>query len=245
MAKPSPAPTTRLDDRASDALRPLSFERGLQRHAAGSVLVRWGHTHVLCAVNFEDRVPPHRMGSGGGWLTAEYSMLPGSTHGRVRRDRSATSGRTAEIQRLIGRSLRAAVDLDKLGARTVHIDCDVIQADGGTRCASITGAWVALALALAAEGRTMRALPPPVAGVSIGILGSRVLCDLDYSEDSHADVDLNFVATPAGIVEVQGSAEGAVFARAQLDAMLNVGEAACAQIFALQRQAVLDAGVMP
>lgn len=245
MAKPSPAPTTRALDRAAEDLRPLSFERGLQRHAAGSVLVRWGHTHVLCAVNFEDRVPPHRMGSGGGWLTAEYSMLPGSTHGRVRRDRSATSGRTAEIQRLIGRSLRAAVDLDKLGARTVHVDCDVIQADGGTRCASITGAWVALALALAAEGRTLRALPPPVAGVSIGILGDRVLCDLDYAEDSHADVDLNFIATPGGIVEVQGSAEGAVFARRQLDAMLTLGEAACARIFELQRQAVLDAGVMP
>ena len=247
MAKASPPVTAgpRAEDRAPDALRPLSFERGLQRHAAGSVLVRWGHTHVLCAVTFEDRVPAHRNGTGGGWLTAEYSMLPGSTHSRVRRERSAPSGRTAEIQRLIGRSLRAAIDLDRLGPRTAHIDCDVIQADGGTRCASITGAWVALALALAAEGRTLRAVPPPVAGVSVGIVDGRVLCDLDYSEDSRAEVDLNYVATPGGLVEVQGSAEGAVFARSQLDAMLDVGQAACERIFGLQRQAVLDAGFMP
>ncbi len=236
--------STRFDGRTPDALRPITIETGIQRHAAGSCIIRWGHTHVLCAASVEDRVPPFRQESGGGWLTAEYGMLPGSTDSRIRRDRAAKSGRTQEIQRLIGRSLRAAIDLNLLGQRTITLDCDVLQADGGTRCASITGAWIALALALS-EDKTLRALPPPVAAVSLGILDGQVLTDLCYVEDRDADVDLNFVATEAGIVEVQGTAEGRVYSAEQLALMVAKGQAACTELFALQRAAVIAAGVMP
>jgi ribonuclease PH len=235
---------TRHAGRALDALRPITIETGFQKHADGSVLIRWGETHVLCSVTVENRVPPHRISSGGGWLTAEYGMLPASTNTRMRRDRARKAGRTAEIQRLIGRSLRAVVDLDKLEPRTYYVDCDVIQADGGTRCASITGAWIALALARA-EGRTLRALPPPVAAVSIGIKNGVVLTDLDYPEDSSADVDLNYVATEGGIVEIQGTAEGKTFTPGQLNEMVRHGQQACAQLFELQRAAVIAAGVHP
>lgn len=231
------APCPREDGRAADALRPLDFELNVQRHAAGSVLIRAGHTHVLCAVSVEARVPPHRLASGGGWLTAEYALLPGATDRRVRRERSGPSGRTAEIQRLIGRSLRAVVDIDRLGARTFHVDCDVLQADGGTRCASITGAWVALQLAMRRFG-VEAASRGQVAAVSLGILGGEVRCDLDYAEDSQADVDFNYVAAEGGLVELQGCAEGGLFSRAQLNAMLDQGERACAALFEAQRRAL-------
>lgn len=233
----------RSDGRPVDGLRPISFEVGVQRHAAGSVLIKWGHTHVICSASVEDRVPPHRAGSGGGWLTAEYAMLPGAGRHRGRRERPSVSGRSAEIQRLIARSLRAAVDLDQLGSRTITVDCDVLQADGGTRCASITGGWVATALALrklAREGQLiMSALPEPVAAVSMGLLdtpdGEQVLVDLEYTEDVAAEVDLNFVATPAGLVEIQGTAEGRPFSREVLDRMVDRGLAACGELFRLQK----------
>lgn len=227
----------RSDGRELEALRPIEIELGPQRGPAGSALIRWGHTHVLCAATFEDRVPAHRQ-NGGGWLTAEYSMLPGSSHDRIRRERAHVSGRTAEIQRLIGRSLRAVVDLDNLGPRTLWLDCDVLQADGGTRCASITGAWVAAAVALLRTGTRLSKLPPPVAAVSLGVLGAHVLVDLAYDEDSKADVDLNFVACPKGIVEIQGTAEGRTFDQAQLTRMTELGHAACQGLFAIQQRVV-------
>lgn len=230
--------TTRNDGRAPDALRDIRFDIGLQRHAAGSVLIRWGQTHVLCAATFEDKVPAHRLARGGGWLSAEYAMLPGATQDRQKRERPNVSGRTAEIQRLIGRSLRAAIDLDQLGPRTLWIDCDVIQADGGTRCASITGAYVASVLALREAGIKLK--PVPVSAVSVGIVRGQGLLDLDYSEDSAAEVDLNYVATPGGIVEVQGTAEGKPFPRARLDLLLDTAQRACERLFELQAE-VLDA----
>jgi ribonuclease PH len=233
--------TSRASDRSADALRPIEFEIGTQKHAQGSVLVRWGDTHVLCAANFEGRVPPHRLDSGGGWLTAEYAMLPGSTQGRKSRERQV-KGRSAEIQRLIGRSLRAAFDLDTLGPRTLYVDADVVQADGGTRCASITAGWVACVLAIRRLQRdgviARKPLPDPVAAVSVGIRDGEVLTDLDYIEDSGADVDLNFVAQPKGIVEIQGTAEGRVFTRGQLDAMVEAATNATNRLFELQRAAV-------
>jgi ribonuclease PH len=222
-------------------LRPITIELGVQHQAAGSALIRWGNTHVLCAASVANQVPPHRLGSGGGWLTAEYAMLPGSGDQRIRRERGKVGGRTAEIQRLIGRSLRATVDLDALGPRTLNLDCDVINADGGTRCASITGAYIAACVAMHGiaqkDGKPFVA-PRQVAAVSVGLLGDQVLTDLMYTEDYAADVDLNFVGTTDGIVEVQGTAEGAVFGRAQLNAMLDAAEAACAELFALQREAL-------
>ncbi len=230
----------RPDARFPTDLRPLSFELGLQRNAAGSVLVRQGNTHVLCTVMVEEKVPAHRMASGGGWLTAEYAMMPGATAERQRRERPSVSGRTAEIQRLIGRSLRAVIDLDKTGPRTFWIDCDVLQADGGTRCASITGSYVAMALALRKvfPNRPLTALPPPVAAISVGIVQGELRVDLDYAEDSTAEVDLNYVLCPSGIVEVQGTAEGRPFPRERLNAMLDAAEAACQSLFAAQRVAL-------
>ncbi len=236
----------RPDGRRADELRPVTFEIGLQREVAGSVLVRWGHTHVLCSATLEDRVPAHRAGSGGGWLTAEYALLPGATRPRFRRERSGVGGRTAEIQRLIGRSLRAAVDLDALGPRTLWLDCDVVQADGGTRCASITGAWVAACLALrhAAQADARRFVPPAaLAAVSVGVVGDGVLTDLDYGEDSTANVDLNYVGTPAGIVEIQGTAEGRVYTHDQLLEMVAYADAALGTLFSAQRLALLGAGL--
>jgi ribonuclease PH len=228
----------RPESRENHALRPLTFELGLQRHAAGSVLVRQGNTHVLCAVTVEDKVPQHRLSSGGGWLTAEYSMLPGSTQERQRRERPSPSGRTSEIQRLIGRSLRAAVDLDKTGPRTFWIDCDVLQADGGTRCASITGSYVAMALAMRSVFPNRPTLAMPVAAISVGIVQGEVRVDLDHSEDSTAEVDLNYVACTNGIIEVQGTAEGRPFPRARLDEMLDAAQTACARVFEAQRAAL-------
>jgi ribonuclease PH len=239
--------TLRADGRTPAALRPITIELGVQHQAAGSVLIRWGNTHVLCAASVENRVPPHRLASGGGWLTAEYAMLPGSGDQRIRRERGKVKGRTAEIQRLIGRSLRAAVDLNALGPRTLSLDCDVINADGGTRCASITGAYIATCIAMhgiAQKDHTPFVAPLQVAAVSVGLLDGQVLTDLMYTEDYAADVDLNFVGSTKGIVEVQGTAEGAVFGRAQLTAMLDAAEAACAELFTLQRQALAHLEIM-
>jgi ribonuclease PH len=234
----------RNDSRQPDQLRPLSFRRRYTRQAAGSVLVRMGRTTVLCTCSVELNVPPFLVGSGKGWLTAEYSMLPGSTSPRKGRDKGGKiDGRSVEIQRLIGRSLRAVVDLSKLGERTLCIDCDVLEADGGTRTASINGAYVALVDALTANKKL---LGPPsavvrgsVAAVSVGLLDEAVLLDLDYSEDKDADVDLNLVMTGAGqFIEVQGTGEEATFSRAQLDRLLKLGELGIQAITAAQRHAL-------
>ncbi|MHB1349872.1 MAG: ribonuclease PH [Desulfobulbaceae bacterium] len=207
----------RADSRAADELRPLTIEEGAQPHAAGSVLIRMGGTHVLCGVSIEDRVPPFLLGTGQGWITAEYGMLPCATHSRGRREAVAgVSGRTYEIQRLIGRSLRMMVDLRTLGEYTLRVDCDVLNADGGTRCASITGASLALRQALArmaADGR-LAVMPAilPVAAVSVGVVGGEVLLDLAYGEDSAAEVDANFVMAGDGRwIEMQCTAEGRPF----------------------------------
>ena len=230
----------RPDGRRPDQLRPLEIITGYQKHAEGSALIKLGDTWVLCAASVENGVPSFLAGKGQGWLTAEYAMLPRSTHTRTKRD---PGGRGKEIQRLIGRSLRAAVDLRQLGERTIHVDCDVLSADGGTRVCSITGAWVACALAigkLVARGdlADMRALLPPVAAVSVGIVGGEVVLDLPYIEDSKADVDMNVVGDAAGkLIEVQGTAEHATFDRKQLDAMLDLALAGIKQLAVAQRQA--------
>jgi ribonuclease PH len=246
----------RLDGRHPDALRPLSFQRRYTGQAAGSVLVRMGRTTVLCTCCVEPAVPPFLVGTGKGWLTAEYGMLPGSTNTRKPRDRGGKiDGRSVEIQRLIGRSLRAVVALDRLGERTLWIDCDVLEADGGTRTASINGAYVALVDALSslqgkptsAPGRApLPPLPPPalvvrdsVAAVSVGLLEDRLLLDLDYGEDKDADVDLNLVMTGAGaIIEVQAGGEEATFSREQLDGLLNLGKLGIDHITRAQRESV-------
>lgn len=225
-------------------LRPLSFQRKYVKHPAGSCLVSFGETRVLCTVSIEKEVPPFRRGSGGGWLTAEYSMLPGSTTPRKRRDGPKQDGRSVEIQRLIGRSLRAAVDLDKLGECTIAIDCDVIQADGGTRTASITGAWVALYDALTVLANQQGKAGPShyllgqVAAISVGIVNGQIEVDLDYIKDSKADVDMNVVMRGSDFIEVQGTGEKGVFARSQLDALLNAADGALAQIQIAQRAAL-------
>ena len=230
----------RIDGRAPSQLRPISFETGVQMHAAGSVIVSMGDTRVLCAVTIEESVPRFLRGTGSGWVTAEYNMLPASTNTRSNRERALSSGRTKEIQRLIGRSLRAVVDLDALGERSFNIDCDVLQADGGTRTASITGAWLALQLAIDSLGAYQTApLKGQIAAVSVGIVGGQVLVDLCYEEDAAAEVDLNYVGVDAGgIVEVQGTAEGAVFTRSELDQMLDAADAGLRSIFAVQREAL-------
>ncbi len=232
----------RPSGRAPDALRPLSFTRGYTRHAEGSVLVAMGDTRVLCTASVLEKVPPHKRGSGCGWVTAEYGMLPRSTHTRTDREaaRGKQSGRTQEIQRLIGRSLRAVVDLAKLGERTVHLDCDVLQADGGTRCASICGAYVALADAVAGllQGGALAETPltGSVAAVSVGVWQGVPVLDLDYTEDCGCDTDMNVVMTGAGgIVEVQGTAEGEPFSRATLEALLDLATAGIAQITTAQQ----------
>lgn len=238
---------SRPDGRHADDLRPVRFEIDVQKDVAGSAMITWGNTRVLCSASIENKAPAHTHGSGQGWLTAEYSMLPGAGTSRIRRDRGGKlSGRTAEIQRLIGRSLRAVVDLRLLERRTMWIDCDVIQADGGTRCASITGAYVAACLALgrlaSKEGRGI-VLPPPLAAVSVGVVGGEVISDLCYVEDRDADVDLNFVSCERGIVEVQGTAEGQPFDRDALDQMLDLGQRGTAQLFRLQRDVLEAAGL--
>jgi ribonuclease PH len=210
-------------------LRSIALEPGVSKHAEGSCLVRFGDTHVLCTASVDEKVPPHVLGTGAGWVTAEYGMLPRSTHERMAREaaRGKQGGRTLEIQRLVGRALRAAIDLRALGPRTITLDCDVIQADGGTRTAAVTGGWVALALAARAVREKRRLAADPirrsVAAVSVGIVGGEVRLDLDYAEDSTAEVDMNVVATGDGeLVEVQGTAEGKPFPRADLDRMLEV-----------------------
>jgi ribonuclease PH len=217
----------RSDNRAADQLRPLSIEYDFQPQAAGSALIRLGNTHVLCAVSVEEEVPPFLKGAGQGWITAEYGMLPGSTNTRTRRETKGQSGRTMEIQRLIGRSLRMMVDLGEIGERTLRVDCDVLNADGGTRTAAITGGALALRRALRGlvEKGLLAALPPlsPVAAVSVGLRQGEYILDLDYSEDSTAEVDANFVMTGDGrLIEVQGSAEGAPFGRQDFLALLDL-----------------------
>jgi ribonuclease PH len=232
-------------NREALALRPVRLRPGVSLHAEGSVQVEFGNTQVLVTCSVEEKVPPHLMGSGKGWVTAEYGMLPRATHTRSAREaaKGKQGGRTMEIQRLIGRALRAAVPLGQLGNRTFTLDCDVLQADGGTRTAAITGAYVALALAVRKlVAKKVLSKPPalvPVAAVSVGIVGGEVRVDLDYEEDSGAEVDLNLVGVLGGaLVEVQGTAEQRPFSRAQLDAMLEGGQAALARLFELQEAAL-------
>ncbi|MCL2872814.1 MAG: ribonuclease PH [Betaproteobacteria bacterium] len=235
----------RTDDRAADALRPLVLTPDWLRHAEGSVLISQGHTRVLCAVSVEEGVPSFLKGQGQGWLTAEYGMLPRSTHTRMRREAvdGKPSGRTQEIQRLIGRSLRAVTDLTKLGECTLRIDCDVLQADGGTRCASITGAWVALACALHRLQRegvlTHSPLRDQVAAVSVGIVDGAARLDLDYAEDSGCDTDMNVVMTGSGhFVEVQGTAEGNPFSDSEMQQLLALARRGISQLVVAQKAAL-------
>jgi ribonuclease PH len=230
----------RADGRGPGDLRPVRVELGVLKWAEGSCRIRVGDTDVLCAATIEDRIPPHLRGSGTGWVTAEYSMLPRATAERSQREsaKGRIGGRTHEIQRLIGRSLRGVVDLGKLGERTVTVDCDVIQADGGTRCASITGGYVALAAALITYGME-RLLLSRVAAVSVGIVDSLTYLDLDYSEDSRAEVDMNVVGTDAGTyVELQGTAEHKAFSRADANRLIDVADTGLAQLFAIQKDAL-------
>ncbi len=240
--------TTRSAGRAADALRPVSIERHYTRHAEGSVLVAFGDTKVLCTASVEEKVPPHKRNSGEGWVTAEYGMLPRSTHTRSDREaaRGKQSGRTQEIQRLIGRSLRSVFDLSALGERTISLDCDVIQADGGTRTAAITGAFVAAHDAvswLLAQGRIPASpIRDFVAAISVGIVEGTPLLDLEYVEDSACDTDMNVVMTAAGgFVEVQGTAEGAPFTRAQMDRLLALAAKGIGELVALQRAVLAKA----
>ncbi|MBX6375882.1 MAG: ribonuclease PH [Acetobacteraceae bacterium] len=234
----------RPSGRAPDQLRPVILEPGFARHAEGSCLIRMGHTEVLCTASVEGKVPPFLRNSGQGWVTAEYGMLPRSTHTRTDREaaRGRQSGRTQEIQRLIGRALRGVTDLKAMGEMTVTLDCDVLTADGGTRCAAITGAWVALHLAFE-RCRQMNILATnplrdQVAAVSCGIFEGVPVLDLDYTEDSKADADANFVLTgQGGIVEVQGTAEGAPFTEGDLAALLALARKGTAELFAKQRVA--------
>ena len=231
-------PAIRADGRIPTQLRPISFELGVQKWAEGSCIIRVGDTQVLCAATIADRVPPHLRGKGTGWVTAEYSMLPRATAERTDREsvKGKLGGRTHEIQRLIGRSLRDAVDLTRLGERTITVDCDVLQADGGTRTASITGGYVALAAALITYGMD-RHLVARIAAVSVGIVDGAPLLDLDYSEDSRADVDFNVVGTDAGeFVEVQGTAEGKPFDRASMDGLLDLATSGLERLFAAQAE---------
>ena len=237
---------SRPDGRKVDELRPVEIITGFQAHPEGSALIKTGNTWVLCAASVEDKVPPWFEGKGKGWVTAEYGMLPRSTHTRSGRN---PGGRGKEIQRLIGRSLRAAVDMEKLGERTLTVDCDVLQADGGTRVASITGAWVAIALAVQKLERA-GALPAdsgvlhePMAAVSVGIIDGEARLDLPYEEDANADVDMNIVMTASGkLVEVQGTAEREPFSRQELNRLLDLAAGGIAQLCAAQKEAVARAG---
>lgn len=233
----------RPSGRSFNELRPVSFEVGYAKHAEGSCLVRFGDTHVLCTASWDETTPPWLRGQGRGWVTAEYGMLPRATHERTKREAKAgQSGRSQEIQRLIGRALRAVVDLKTLGERQILVDCDVIQADGGTRTASITGAWVALQQCCrwAVKDGVIKNNPviDSVAAISCGIVGGAPVLDLDYAEDSTAGADSNFVFTgKGGIVEIQGTAEGAPFSEEQFLAMLSIARAGCGQLAELQREA--------
>jgi ribonuclease PH len=235
----------RSDSRRADALRPVTITRHYTRHAEGSVLVEFGHTKVLCTASVEEKVPPHKRGSGEGWVTAEYGMLPRATHTRSDREaaRGKQSGRTQEIQRLIGRSLRCVFDLKALGERTISLDCDVIQADGGTRTAAITGAFVAAHDAvswLQAQSKlTASPIRQFVAAISVGIVEGTPLLDLEYTEDSSCDTDMNVVMTAAGgFVELQGTAEGAAFSRSEMDALLGLADKGIRELIAAQRGAL-------
>ena len=235
---------TRTDGRAADELRPLRITPGYMPYAEGSALIEMGQTRVICTATLEDRVPPFRRNSGQGWLTAEYSMLPSSTETRKSRDRvGSTDGRSIEIQRLISRSLRGVMDLTQMTERTIWVDCDVLQADGGTRTCAISGAYVALHdLLMHMDGRrVLRGWPlkSQLAAVSVGVVGKEALCDLTYAEDSKAETDMNLVMTGEGrFIEVQGSAEGAPFDRGELDLMLELGAAAIRRIFEAQKTAL-------
>jgi len=231
--------------RAADQLRPVRITRGFTIHAEGSVLIEFGATRVLCTASVEEKVPPHKRGSGEGWVTAEYGMLPRATHTRSDREaaRGKQSGRTQEIQRLIGRSLRAVFNLAALGERTIHLDCDVLQADGGTRTAAITGAFVAAQDAvnrLLADGKISQSpIVAPVAAISVGIVQGTPLLDLEYTEDSACDTDMNVVMTGAGhFVEVQGTAEGVAFTRHELNSLLALAEQGIAELMVLQQKAL-------
>ena len=234
----------RPSKRALDQMRSIKIETGVTRYAEGSCLIKCGETHVLCTASLEERVPPFLRNSGQGWVTAEYGMLPRATHTRGRREAAAgkQSGRTQEIQRLIGRSLRAGVDRNALGERQITVDCDVIQADGGTRCASITGGWVALRLAvnklMAAGDIVTDPIMDHVAAVSCGIYAGQPVLDLDYAEDSQAGTDSNYVMTANGIVEIQASAEGATFSKDQFGEMMALAEKGVAELIAAQKAAI-------
>ena len=237
----------RSGGRAADQLRAVRMTRAYTVHAEGSVLVEFGATKVLCTASIEEKVPAHKRGSSQGWVTAEYGMLPRATHTRSEREaaRGKQSGRTQEIQRLIGRSMRAVVDLARLGERTIHLDCDVLQADGGTRTAAITGAFVAMQDAVAkllAQGKLERSpVRDHVAAMSVGMLRGNALLDLEYVEDSSCDTDMNVVMTGAGqFVEVQGTAEGAAFSRHEMDVLLGLAEKGIAELVLLQKQALSE-----
>jgi ribonuclease PH len=243
--EPIPLKQRRADGRRADELRPVRITRHFTKHAEGSVLIETGQTRVLCTASVEEGVPLFLKGKGQGWLTAEYGMLPRATNTRTRREAAEgrQSGRTQEIQRLIGRSLRAVVDLAALGERTIRIDCDVLQADGGTRCASITGAYIALADAIAwcRQRRALVGEPlrDAVAAVSVGVVGGTALLDLDYAEDSGCDTDMNVVMTGAGgFVEVQGTAERTPFSRGEFEALLSLAQEGIARLHAAQRAAL-------
>ena len=235
----------RPSGRKLNEMRPVSIEIGVMKHAEGSCLIKVGDTHVLCTATLEDKAPPFLKGTGLGWVTAEYGMLPRATNSRTRREAAAgkQSGRTQEIQRLIGRALRAGVDRSALGERQIVVDCDVIQADGGTRCASITGGWVALRLAVNQMLKSGVIVSDPildhVAAVSCGIYAGQEVLDLDYLEDSSAGTDGNFVMTGKGrLIEVQMSAEGATFSRAEMGGLLDLAEAGVAELAAAQARAI-------
>lgn len=239
----------RHDGRKPNELRPVKIKRRYTRSAPGSVLYQSGETIVLCTASVEESVPPWMAGKGRGWLTAEYSMLPGSTRPRKRREREKVDGRTTEIQRLIGRSLRAIIDLDAIGERTIAIDCDVLQADGGTRTASITGAWIALVDAVRAippsatvAGEKKQPLTDSVAAISVGIVAGQAVLDLDYREDVDAEVDMNVVMTGRGqFVEVQGTGEEATFSQRQLNEMLALASEGLKSLESTQRKALRQA----
>jgi len=247
---PASEPFKRTDGRRADELRPVRVTPDFMPYAEGSALIEVGLTRVICTATLEERVPPFRRNTGQGWLTAEYAMLPRATAQRTQREtgRGGPGGRTHEIQRLIGRSLRSVVNLSLLGERTLTLDCDVLQADGGTRTAAITGAYVALALAcrrLVRDGRVARTpVKGEVAAVSVGLVGSTPLLDLKYDEDSRAEVDMNVVATGDGrFVELQGTAEGQPFTRAEMDALLLLADGGLRELFAAQRAAVEQVGL--
>jgi len=238
-------PYQRPSQRKASELRPVAITRSFTKHAEGSVLIEFGDTKVLCTASVLEKVPPHQKGSGEGWVTAEYGMLPRSTHTRSDREaaRGKQSGRTQEIQRLIGRAMRSVFDLKVLGERTIHLDCDVLQADGGTRTAAITGAYVAArdAVSLLLKNKVISSDPilDSVAAISVGIYQGVPVLDLDYAEDSACDTDMNIVMTgKGGMIEVQGTAEGAPFSRAELEALLNLAKAGIEELSSLQRKAL-------